>query len=100
MEAPRAFPFGEAAVRRRYRRYALGLLERQAEIAGPARDALREEIHRMEMDPGHVLWSDGLPDPVQSALEPWRERLTATWSRAANRLELPLADHETPWEWE
>jgi hypothetical protein len=91
--------FGEAAVRRRYRRYVLGMLERRAEKAGPGGTALREEIHRMELDPARVLWSDGLPAPVAGALEPWRERLESTWSPSANRLELPLAEHETPWEW-
>jgi hypothetical protein len=101
--------FGEEAVRHRYRRYVLGMLERQAasletseapETGGGWTATLKEEIRQMEMDPGRVLWRDGPPPAIEASLEPFRGRLEATWSSGTNRLELPLAEHEVPWEWQ
>jgi hypothetical protein len=100
--------FSEQAVRRRYRRYVLGMV--RAQIGSTAAEAeagegqawrarLEREIQRLEVDPGHVLWQDGLPEDIEAALEPLRPRLEATWSATTNRAELPLAEHETPWEW-
>jgi hypothetical protein len=34
-----------------------------------------------------------------TSLRPFRDRLEATYSASTNRVELPLADHEVPWEW-
>jgi hypothetical protein len=101
--------FSEEAVRRRYRRYVLGMARAQIGSTAPEAEAgegeagrarLQREIQRLEMDPGHVLWQDGLPEDMEAALEPFRPRLEATWSASTNRVELPLAEHETPWEWE
>ena len=99
--------FGDAAVRRRYRRHVLGMLARQGDTAANAPQpdeawlaALREESHRMEVDPGRVLWRDSVPPAIEASLSPFRRRLEATWSAPANRLELPLVEHETPWEWD
>lgn len=98
--------FGEGAVRRRYRRYVMGFVRRQlAEARGKQgdtaawRDRLEDQIRRLEVDPGHVLWQDGLPEAIESSLRPFRAPLEATWSASTNRIELPLAEHETPWEW-
>jgi hypothetical protein len=98
--------FGERAVRRRYRRYVLGLARRQLARAGREvgegevwRERIEGEIRRLELDPGHVLWQDGLPEAIESSLRPFRAPLEATWSESTNRIELPLAEHETPWEW-
>jgi hypothetical protein len=100
--------FSEEAVRRRYRRYALGMVRAQVGSTAPEAEAgageawrarLQREIQRLEVDPGHVLWQDGLPEDIEATLEPFRPRLEATWSAATNRVELPLAGHETPWEW-
>jgi hypothetical protein len=100
--------FSEPAVRRRYRRYVLGMTRaRLASLApeaeesdeGDRRSRLEREIQRLELDPGHVLWQDGLPPEVESALRPFRERLEANWSASTNRIELPLASHEAPWQW-
>ena len=100
--------FSEEAVRRRYRRYVLGMARAQIGSTAPEAEAgegeagrarLQREIQRLEMDPGHVLWQDGLPEEMEVALEPFRPRLEATWSASTNRVELPLAEHETPWEW-
>jgi hypothetical protein len=100
--------FGEPAVRRRYRRYILGMVREQLAALEPEREAgdgeawratLGAEIRRLELDPGHVLWRDNLPSAIEASLRPFRERLEATYSAATNRVELPLADHEVPWEW-
>jgi hypothetical protein len=100
--------FSEEAVRRRYRRYVLGMVRAQIGSTGPEaefgdgawwRARLEREIQRLEVDPGHVLWQDGLPEGIEAALEPFRPRLEPTWSPSTNRVELPLAEHETPWEW-
>ncbi len=100
--------FSEEAVRRRYRRYVLGMVRAQIGSTAPEAEAgeseawrarLEQEIRRLELDPGHVLWQDGLPEDIEAALEPFRPRLEATWSSTTNRVELPLAAHETPWEW-
>jgi hypothetical protein len=97
--------FGEGAVRRRYRRYMIGVLRRQLASVGTEtregtvwRQRLKEELRRLEVDPGHVLWQDGLPEAIESSLRPFRAPLEATWSAGTNRIELPLAEHETPWE--
>jgi len=90
--------FGEAAVRRRYRRYTLGLLRAHLGSVDPAdqdlRAALEREAHQMEVDPGRVLWQDGLPSAIAASLEPFRERLEAYYDPITNRIELPLAAHE------
>jgi hypothetical protein len=94
--------FGEGAVRRRYRRYIIGMLRRQLDSMGgesPAwRERVEEQLRRVEVDPGHVVWQDALPEAIESSLRPFRARLEANWSAATNRIELPLADHETPWD--
>lgn len=101
--------FSEEAVRRRYRRYVLGMVREQmaspgpesgAAEAAPWRARLEREIHRMEVDPGRVLWQDGLPATIVAALRPFEARLQDTWSASTNRVELPLAEHETPWDWQ
>jgi hypothetical protein len=101
--------FNEQAVRRRYRRYMLGMVREQLASLEPQAEAgegqtwpskLEREIQRLESDPGRVLWQDGLPSAIEGALEPYRDRLEATYSAATNRIELPLAGHEVPWEWD
>jgi hypothetical protein len=100
--------FSEQAVRRRYRRYVLGMMRARLASLEPRaeggdgegrRTRLEREIQRLGLDPGHVLWQDGLPPEVEVALRPFRERLEASWNAATNRIELPLADHEAPWQW-
>ena len=63
------------------------------------RARLEREIQRLEVDPGRVLWQDGLPADHRGGPRALPARLEATWSASTNRVELPLAEHETPWEW-
>jgi hypothetical protein len=100
--------FSARAVRRRYRRYTLAMVRAQVESLEPGAEAgdgetwrskLEHELHRLEVDPGRVLWQDGLPPSVEVALSPFRNRLEQSYSAATNRIELPLAEHELPWQW-
>jgi hypothetical protein len=98
--------FNERAARRRYRRYILEMVRQllassERERGGEEwRAALDAEIRRLELDPGYVLWQDGLPPAIETSLQPYRERLEAAYSPGTNRIELPLAEHEVPWEWQ
>jgi hypothetical protein len=100
--------FGERAVRRRYRRYVLGMVRGQIASLGREheagdgetwRGALEAQLRRLELDPGYVLWEDGLPAGIEASLRPFRGRLEAAYSPSTNRIELPLAEHEVPEEW-
>ena len=48
---------------------------------------LAEEIALLEADPFRLPWRDGLPDRIARSLEPYRERLEASWNELANPLE-------------
>jgi hypothetical protein len=94
------------AVRLRYRRYFLPVLQAQLasldeqprlSVDDGWRSTLAREIRRFEDDPGRVMWQDGLPAPIRESLEPFRARLETTYSRTTNCFELPLAKHEAPW---
>ena len=96
-------PFNAERLRRRYRRYMLGLLRNQlAALPGPEsspqsdawRATLEEEIRRFESRPDRVAWQDGLPQAVEASLEPFRARFESTWDATANAFELPLRESE------
>lgn len=98
--------FGPEKVRRRHRRYALTLLRNQLGSladAGASPDAaawrrrLETEISRFETNPRHVPWEEGLPEPIEASLAPYRDRLEATYDAATNCFELPLLENEG-WE--
>jgi len=46
------------------------------------------EIEAMNQDRRRVPWQDGLPEAIAASLEPYRERLEATYHPAANEFEL------------
>jgi len=46
------------------------------------------EITELEADPARVPWQDGLPEAFAVGLEPYRQRLEATYSSATNPFEL------------
>lgn len=54
------------------------------------RRALAEEIKAMEADRFRLPWQDGLPEVLKASLEPFRERLEASYSRTMNRVEMTL----------
>lgn len=53
-----------------------------------ARAALEAEIVAMGENPRRVPWEDGVPEALAASLEPYRERLEATWVAAVNPFEL------------
>ena len=53
-----------------------------------ALEAVTAELAELEADPGRMPWQDGLPGAFSVGLEPYRERLEATYSAATNPFEL------------
>jgi len=62
-------------------------------IDGPWADRLEHEIALMEADPFRLPWRDGLPDRIAGSLEPFRERLEASWHPICNPLEFGPDTH-------
>jgi hypothetical protein len=60
--------------------------------ADPEQAALRQavtaELAALEADPNRVPWQSGLPEAFATGLEPYRERLEASYSKATNPFEL------------
>jgi hypothetical protein len=50
--------------------------------------AVTAELAELEADPGRVPWQTGLPEVFAAGMEPYRDRLEATYSRATNPFEL------------
>ena len=55
---------------------------------GGLRELVNAELQALEADPARIPWEDGLPGPFAVGLEPYRERLEATYSPATNPFEL------------
>jgi hypothetical protein len=51
-------------------------------------DRLQQQIEAMNEGRLHVPWQDELPESIEASLLPYRERLEATYVRAANPFEL------------
>jgi hypothetical protein len=52
------------------------------------REAVTAELAAIAANPARVPWEDGLPEVMADGLEPYRERLEATYSSATNPFEL------------
>lgn len=76
----------------RVRDRMLKMLQRQWESApeGPWKDRLAAELEAFRGDPERVPWRDGLPEPLASSLEPYRQRLEQTYNPVTNEFELGL----------
>ena len=81
----------------RIRRDLIAMLNNQLaalppEAADPALESWRQElaaeIAALDEDPQRGIWPDGLPAAIQVSLEPYRERLEASYSPILNVLEL------------
>jgi len=55
---------------------------------GGLRELVNAELQTLEADPERIPWEDGLPEEFEAGLEPYRERLEATYSPATNPFEL------------
>lgn len=86
--------YGPRKVRRRYRRYMLAIVQNQRDALpdGEQRALLDRELRLFESNPGRVLWQDGVPPAVAASLEPYRDRLEATYRRETNLFEFPARD--------
>ena len=62
-------------------------LAADSELSG-MRELVNAELKAIEADPGRIPWEDGLPEEFAVGLEPYRERLEATYSPATNPFEL------------
>jgi len=88
-------------VRIRYKRYFGAILRNQLDAlladassvdAPDWRTTVARELERFELDRDHVAWQNGLPAGIAAALEPYRDRLAATYCRTTNPLELPPSE--------
>lgn len=57
----------------------------------PWREALAAEIEAMEADARRLPWQDGLPPVIESSLNPYGDRLEASYGTMCNALEIGLA---------
>ena len=69
-------------------RHQLAALEESGRGDGALREALAGEIAAMEADRRRLPWQDGVPPQVAAGLEPYRERLEATYDPVTNAFEL------------
>lgn len=60
----------------------------------PWRDELALEVDAMDREPRRVLWDEGLPDQLRDSLEPYRDRLAASYGELMNAVELGLVNHQ------
>jgi hypothetical protein len=58
------------------------------------RRRLADEIAALEQNSYRVPWRDGLPEPIESSLRPYRQRLSASYSALCNPLEVLALDAE------
>jgi hypothetical protein len=56
------------------------------------RRSLAAEIAAMEENSSRIPWRDGLPEPIESSLRPFRQRLGASYSALCNPLEVMALD--------
>jgi hypothetical protein len=84
---------------RRLHRTLLPMLENQreklealenSETLAEWKDLLDAEIRAMEEDRFRLPWEDGLPDRIESSLEPYRSRLEHSYNAMTNPFELAI----------
>jgi hypothetical protein len=85
-------------IRRTLNRQVLPMLRRQLNGVAPDaaenatmgrwRQTLAAEVAALESDSYRLPWEDGVPDVVRVSLEPYRERLEASYSSLCNALEI------------
>ena len=89
-------PFSPRQQQRRYRRVIGALFQNQIDSVpedDPERlELLQQEFGRFENDLRSVIWKDGLPETDAAVLEPYRERLEATWHAPTNLMEMPFPE--------
>jgi hypothetical protein len=56
--------------------------------------ALRDEVAALETDSWRMPWQDGVPPAIAASLEPYRDRLEATYAPATNGFELGRGERD------
>jgi hypothetical protein len=59
----------------------------ERDLPGGWREALSEEVAAMEDEDLRLPWEEGLPAVIEASLEPYRERLSESYSALCNPLE-------------
>ena len=72
-------------------------LAKSSQGAAELRQALQDEIEAMKADSRRLPWQDGLPASLQNSLEPFRERLEATYNPVTNAFELSRNRKKGSW---
>ncbi|PJA76559.1 hypothetical protein CO151_02420 [bacterium CG_4_9_14_3_um_filter_65_15] len=55
---------------------------------------LAAELAAMRTDPRRIPWPDELPDPIRASLEPYRDRLDASYDPETSIVEMGLAEED------
>jgi len=58
------------------------------------RAAVAAEAAAMDRESLRILWEEGLPEQIRDSLEPYRDRLDATYDPMTSILEMGLVEHE------
>jgi hypothetical protein len=58
------------------------------------RSELATEAEAMDRESLRFLWEEGLPDQIRASLEPYRDRLDATYDPMTSILEMGLVEHD------
>lgn len=65
----------------------------EGEVSGAQRQwqrALEDEIEAMESNRYRLVWQDGLPEVIGKSIEPYKQRLEASYSPLTNGMEIAL----------
>ncbi len=94
--------FSPENLRDSYYRMALAFAKNQLaslDEGDAGRAAVAAEIEALRTDSGRLLWQDGLPPDAAAVLEPYRERLEASYSPAVNCVELGRGEVRQGFTW-
>ena len=58
------------------------------------RTELAAEVEAMEKEPRRILWEEGLPPQLRESIEPFKDRLDASYGELMNVVELGLVNHQ------
>lgn len=70
-----------------------------AEESADWKSALQAEIEAMQSDRQRLPWQDRLPPPLQASLQPFRDRLEATYNPVSNPFELARNRKRGAWSY-
>lgn len=62
--------------------------------ADPWGAQLAAELSALRADSGRIPWQDGLPEPIRDSLEPYRDRLDASYDPQTSIVEMGLAGRD------